>query len=141
MSTLVKALEIALRAHQDQTDKAGAPLVRHPLRVMMKMDTDEEKIATVLHDVVEDSYWTLEDLRKAGFSDAVLNLVDLLTRRQSESYEHFIERVKAHPTAIKIKIADLEDNMDLKRLPDLTEKDVARLKRYHRAWNELKNNV
>jgi (p)ppGpp synthase/HD superfamily hydrolase len=139
MSTLVKAIEIALQAHRDQTDKGGVPLVLHPLRVMMKMDTDEERIAAVLHDVVEDSYWTLEDLRKVCFSEAILELIDLLSRRKGESYEHFIDRIKVNPTAIKIKLADLEDNMDPKRLPGLTPKDVDRLNRYIRAWKELKS--
>jgi (p)ppGpp synthase/HD superfamily hydrolase len=101
---------------------------------MLKMDSETEMIAAVLHDVVEDSIWTVADLGKQGFSEEVLAVLDCLTRREQETYDEFIERVKLDPTARKIKIADLEDNMAIKRISEPKEKDWERLKKYHKAW-------
>lgn len=138
MATLEKAIFIALKAHQGQKDKADDPYILHPLRVMLRMASETEMIAAVLHDVVEDTDWTTADLRKEGFSEEVLKMVDCLTRRQKETYEEFIERVKLNSTARKIKLADLEDNMDINRISEPTEEDWERLKKYHRAWLRLK---
>jgi hypothetical protein len=140
-SRLQLAIDIATKAHQDQTDKTGAPYFGHCLRVMEKMATEEEKIVAVMHDVVEDTHWTLDDLRREGYSERVINALDCLTRReaQKESYDDFIKRVQTDSLAIKVKIADLEDNMDLRRLRSIQPEDVERLKKYHRAWLELKD--
>ncbi|MDA8142115.1 MAG: GTP pyrophosphokinase [Desulfobacteraceae bacterium] len=135
---LEKALAIALHAHQGQKDKAGAPYILHPLRVMLRMETELEMIAAVLHDVVEDSGLTIEDLRREGMPEAALAAVAHLTRAEEESYEEFIERVKQNDIARKVKLADLEDNMNIKRMARPTEKDLARLKKYRRAWFALK---
>jgi len=124
---------IAAEAHAGQTDKAGAAYILHPLRVMLRLPSLEEKIAAVLHDVVEDTPWTLEGLREAGFSEAVVSAVDALTRRTGETYEDFVARAATHPIGRTVKRADLEDNMDLSRLPHPTEADLARLHRYRRA--------
>ena len=138
MSTLERAIEIALRAHAGQTDKAGAPYVLHPLRLMLRMSTLPEMIVAVLHDVVEDSTITLGDLRQESFSDEVIDAVSAVTRREGEAYETFVRRAAANPLATRVKLADLEDNMDLLRLKELGERDIQRLKRYHRAWEQLR---
>ena len=134
MSNLGRAIAIAASAHQDQLDKNGTPYILHPIRMMLEMDSEEQMIATILHDVVEDTEWTLDQLRVEGFSDRIVDLVDLLSRRDTESYDEFIERIRTDPVAEKIKHADLEDNMDLTRLPEITEKDISRLKRSHHHW-------
>jgi (p)ppGpp synthase/HD superfamily hydrolase len=134
---LEKALAIAVQAHNGQTDKAGMPYILHPLRVMMKMASVTEMIVAVLHDVVEDTDWTIEMLRAEGFAEDVLTALDLLTKRTGEAYETFIQRVKALPLSIAVKLADLEDNMDARRLRNVTEEDRERLEKYRRAWREL----
>ena len=137
MPTLEDAIFLAVQAHHGQQDKAGAPYVLHPLRVMLRMTSEEEMITAVLHDVVEDTPYTLQDLRQAGYSEHVLAALDGVTRREGESYEEFIERVLPNALASKIKIADLEDNMDLRRISNPQEQDMERLKRYRRAWFRL----
>jgi len=114
-------------------DKAGAPYVLHPLRVMLRMSTSEERMAAVLHDVVEDTDWTLERLRGEGFSDAVVAAVDALTRRADEDYETFVRRAAVNPIARRVKLADLQDNSDLSRIAHPTDRDYERLERYRRA--------
>lgn len=135
---LDKAIAIAAKAHQGQTDRVGAPYILHPIRVMMRMETEIEMTAAVLHDVVEDTDWTLDELRQAGFPDAVVDAVDGLTRRDGEPYTAYVKRASADPIARKIKLADLEDNMDLRRAVALTEDDLQRMKRYHRHWVMLR---
>ncbi len=134
---LDRAIEIAERAHRGQNDRYGAPYILHPLRVMQRMDTELQKIVAVLHDVVEDSEWTLDALREVGFSEEVVEAVDRLSKRDKEPYPEYIERVARNGLAVKVKIADLEDNMDVRRIPELTQKDAARLQRYHGAWIRL----
>jgi len=106
---------------------------------MMRMETDEERIVALLHDVVEKSDKSLEDLRQEGFFEEIVEAVDCLTKRPGEDYATHIERVKINPLSHKVKIADLEDNMDPKRIVDFSEEDKKRLKRFHNAWFELKN--
>jgi (p)ppGpp synthase/HD superfamily hydrolase len=138
MATLEKAISIALCAHQGQKDQAGAPYILHPLRVMLKMDSEEEMMAAVLHDTIEDTAWTLEDLKQEGFPMELLEVLDQVTRRTGEPYEEFIVRAQVNPMARKIKLADLEDNLDCTRIRQVTEPDLARIKRYHAAWWSLK---
>jgi (p)ppGpp synthase/HD superfamily hydrolase len=133
-ATVEDAISIAAQAHKGQTDKAGAPYLLHPLRLMLRMDSEAAMMAAVLHDVVEDTDWTLERLREEGFSDEVLEAVDCLTHREGESYPEFVERVRANPVARQVKIADLEDNMNIRRISQLGAKDLERLEKYHRAW-------
>jgi len=135
---LIKAIEIATKCHSGQLDKAGELYILHPMRMMMKMDTEEEKITAVLHDVVEDSEVTINDLRKEGFSERILRAVDAMTKREGESYKKSIERVKKNPLAIKVKVADFEDNMDISRLKRVTEKDRQRFNRYLKYYREIK---
>jgi (p)ppGpp synthase/HD superfamily hydrolase len=135
---LDKAILIAARAHLGQKDKVGKPYVLHPLRMMLRFQSEPEMIVAVLHDVVEDSPdWDFERLRAEGFSEEIVEAVDHLTRREEESYEEFVERSGHNPLARRVKLADLEDNMDLTRLKKLGSSDKARLARYHKAWRNL----
>ncbi len=136
---LDKAVSIAKLAHQGQVDKAGVDYINHPLRVMDAVEDEKEKIVAVLHDVVEDSEITLKDLRKQGFSEEIVTAVGCLTRLPGETYEQFIERVKCNPLARKVKLHDLEDNMDLSRLETVSEKDLRRVEKYKAAMNVLMN--
>jgi (p)ppGpp synthase/HD superfamily hydrolase len=132
-ANLAHAIALAAKAHEGQRDKAGAPYVLHPLRVMFQLSTDEERIAAVLHDVVEDTPWTLDGLRAEGFSENVVNAVDALTRREDEDYEVFVRRAAENPLARRVKIADLRDNLDLSRIANPTERDRKRVEKYERA--------
>jgi (p)ppGpp synthase/HD superfamily hydrolase len=134
MNMLEKAILLAAQAHQGQKDKAGAPYILHPLRMMLQMGSETEMVVAVLHDVLEDTPWTLENLRGEGFSTEVLEALDCLTRRTGENYDDFITRVAGNQLARKVKLADLEDNLNLRRLEILTDQDKARLTRYHQAW-------
>lgn len=138
MPTLEDAIALAVEAHRGQRDKAGQTYILHPLRVMMRLDTDSERMAAILHDVVEDTPYTLERLRELGYPEEVLGALDCLTKRDGETYEAFIERVRPHPLARRVKLADLEDNMDVRRLPTVGPKEAERLARYRAAWTRLK---
>ena len=133
MSTLEHAIALAAEAHEGQSDKAGAPCILHPLRMMLKLDTSEERIAAMLHDVVEDSGWTLARLRAEGFSETVLGAIDAVTRRPDEGYENYMSRASSHPVGRRVKLADLEDNSDLSRIPNPTERDFVRVEKYRKA--------
>ncbi len=137
--TLERAIAIAAEAHAGQKDRAGAPYILHPIRLMIQMDSEDAMMAAVLHDVVENSVWTLDDLRKEGFSNEVLNAVDSLTHRdkEGENYWDYIQRAKSDPIAIKVKLADLEDNLNPDRLNAVTEKDDKRFDRYRKAQKML----
>ena len=138
MSTLQRAIEIATEAHQGQFDKAGRDYIGHPLRVMEMGKTKEEKIVGVLHDVIEDTDWTFEKLAEEGFSDEVIAALRCVTKiSENENYDDFIDRVKKNPLAVAVKINDLTDNMDIRRLPYLSDKDVKRLKKYLKAYKRL----
>ena len=135
---LDRAKEIARTAHEGQVDKAGKPYIEHPMRVMNMGKSMEEKIAGVLHDVVEDSEWTFEMLEKEGVPKDVMDALRCVTKlSEDEDYDHFIARVKTNPLAVKVKLNDLKDNMDLTRLEEVTEKDLARLNKYIRAYRQL----
>lgn len=138
LSQLDDALRIAVAAHAGQVDKAGQPYILHPLRLMMRMTSETARIVAVLHDVVEDSDVSLDDLRAAGFGDEVIDAVDLVTRRETESYDEFIARIAPHALARQVKLADLEDNMDTRRLETIDERTVERMQRYLRSWRLLR---
>jgi (p)ppGpp synthase/HD superfamily hydrolase len=139
MSTLEDAIALAALAHHGQVDKAGEAYILHPLRVMLRTGSDLERMVAVLHDVVEDTPYTLDALRRLGFPPEVVEAVDALTRREDEgeSYEAFVLRAGRNPLARHVKIADLEDNMDMTRIADPQEKDHQRLERYRRALELL----
>lgn len=138
MSTLERAIQIATEAHKGQLDKAGRDYIGHPLRVMAMGKTEDEKIVGVLHDVIEDTGWTFEMLEAEGFSREVIEALRCVTKlSENENYDDFIERVKKNPLAVAVKINDLTDNMDIRRLPYLSDKDVKRLKKYLKAYKKL----
>lgn len=139
MATIEDAIEIALEAHRGQKDKAGSPYLLHPLRLMLRMKTEAEMMAAVLHDVIEDSDWTLDHLRAKGFPEEVLEAVECLTRGHGETYEAFVMRVQKSPIARRVKIADLEDNMNVLRFAEISARDLERLEKYHKAWRALRD--
>ncbi len=139
MATLERAIQLATEAHQGQVDKAGHPYILHPLRVMFRVKTVEERIVAVLHDTIEDTSLTAEDLQREGFSSRVIEAIQCLTKNPGESYEQFIDRIKDNVLASRVKRADIRDNMDLSRLPSVSEKDLTRMKKYHTALNRLIN--
>src|SRR5438132_13213761 len=139
MATLEDAIALAVKTHRGQKDKAGEPYILHPLRVMFRLPWDAPdavKIAAVLHDVVEDSDGkvTLEDLQRLGYAQEVVEAVELLSRRSSDTYEQFIERLLPNHIARLVKRADLEDNMDVRRMPTVGDRERERLARYRAAW-------
>ena len=138
MSTLERAIQIATEAHKGQLDKAGRDYIGHPLRVMEMGKTEDEKIVGVLHDVIEDTGWTFEMLEAEGFSREVIEALRCVTKlAENENYDDFIERVRKNPLAVAVKINDLTDNMDIRRLPYLSDKEVKRLKKYLKAYKKL----
>ena len=138
MSTLERAIQIATEAHKGQFDKAGREYIGHPIRVTEMGKTEDEKIVGVLHDVIEDTDWTFERLEAEGFSQEVINALRCVTKTsENENYDEFIDRVKKNPLAAAVKINDLTDNMDIRRLPYLSDKDVKRLKKYLKAYKRL----
>jgi (p)ppGpp synthase/HD superfamily hydrolase len=139
MSTLHRAIEIAVAAHVGQTDKAGAPYILHPLRVMLSLEGDADRIVGVLHDVIEDCPgWTPERLREEGFSEPILAALAHVTKlSENEDYTAFIARAGRNPIAARVKRADLLDNLDVRRLPVVTEKDGRRLSKYLAALAQL----
>ena len=134
---LDKAIHIAARMHEGQKDKGGQPYILHPLRVMNEVEGETAKICAVLHDVVEDTGITFDDLRKEGFAEDVIEVLDALTKRENEEYDDFISRVLENKTACIVKLADLKDNLDLNRLPSVTEEDFRRMEKYEAAEKRI----
>ena len=135
---LAKAINIAIKAHEGQVDKTGMPYYGHIMRVMTAGRTIDEKIVGVLHDLVEDTEWTFEDLTQQGFPKHIINALRCVTKlSEDEPYNDFINRLKSNPLAVAVKINDLTDNMDIKRLNEITESDVIRLRKYLTAYKEL----
>jgi (p)ppGpp synthase/HD superfamily hydrolase len=134
VSTLERAIAIAAQAHAGQVDKAGAPYVLHPLRMMLQLASNDERIVAVLHDVCEDCPgWSFERLRDEGFAPQVIAALDAVTRRDDETYEDFVRRAAADPIGRSVKLVDLRDNSDLSRIAAPTERDFERLEKYRRA--------
>jgi len=134
MSTLERAIAIAAEAHAGQVDKAGAPYVLHPLRMMLKMPSNEARIVAVLHDVCEDCPgWDFDRLRREGFSGEIIAAVDSVTARAGEDYETFVRRAAADPIGRAVKLADLQDNSDLGRIAAPSQRDFDRIEKYRRA--------
>ena len=139
-SKLDSAITLASQAHIGQKDKGGSVYILHPLRVMMQMEKEDAKIVAVLHDVVEDSPLTFDDLKNEGFSDNIIDALKCLTKEQGETYEKFIERVLTNKLATEVKIMDIKDNMDVTRLKTMNDKDLERIKKYHHALMRLEKN-
>lgn len=132
-----KAYEIAKRAHLGQVDKAGEDYIKHPEKVASFVETDEEKAVAYLHDVIEDTELTLEDLNKYDFSKEVLEAVDIITKKRGEDYQSYLNSVKKNKLARAVKLADLRHNSDLTRLIKVTEKDIKRKEKYQKAIDFL----
>lgn len=134
-----RALRIAICAHEGQRDKSGREYVMHPIRVAERCKDLRVKIVALLHDTIEDTDVTPAYLRSEGFPDEIINGVLSVTRQKDESYEDFVCRAADNAIGKEVKIADLEDNMDIRRLSKITDDDVARLRKYLRAWQYLVN--
>jgi GTP pyrophosphokinase len=138
MNNLERAIALAVDAHAGQTDKAGKTYIRHPLRIMQQMETPQERVVAVLHDVVEDTEYTPAMIEEE-FGEEIRDAIVRLTKEDGESYFEFVERASANDLAQKVKIADIEDNMDLTRLSEVSEKTVERQMTYHRALQQLRS--
>lgn len=130
MSTLERAIEIAAAAHAGQLDKAGQPYILHPLRVMLRVNGDRERMAAVLHDVVEDTDVTLAELTLHSFAPEVIAAVAALTKLPGETRLAAAARAAENPIALTVKLADNAENMDLSRIAQPTAQDFARLEQY-----------
>ncbi|MDB2423884.1 hypothetical protein N9X05_18320 [Paracoccaceae bacterium] len=136
---LERAIEIAVNAHKGVTDKGGNPYIVHPLRVMMSLKSDNEKIVGVLHDVVEDAEdWDFERLQEEGFSKEVLDALRSVTKTsEEEDYNDFVQRALTNEIGRAVKIADIRDNLDVTRIGELRQKDMNRLNKYKNALKVL----
>ena len=133
-----KAVNIAFNAHKGQYDKGGYPYIMHPLHLAEEMETEDEVITALLHDVLEDSDISLDFIKEQGFSEAVTEALLSLTRRKDEEYGEYIKRIKnTGGIALSVKKADLRHNMTSERLDNFTEKDKERLKKYKASYKEL----
>jgi GTP diphosphokinase / guanosine-3',5'-bis(diphosphate) 3'-diphosphatase len=137
MSTLERAIAIAAEAHSGQVDKAGQPYILHPLRVMLRLSSNDERIAAVLHDVVEDTHVTFQNLAAEGFSPDILVALDALTKREGETRLEAAHRAASNAIARNVKLSDNAENMDLSRISNPTAKDYARLEEYKRVREVL----
>ena len=131
------ALSIARKTHEGQLDKAGVDYIEHPIYVASQVDTEEEKAVALLHDVIEDSPVSAEELLQAGLPETVVTAVQVLTKKKEQDYQTYLETVKKNPLARVVKLADLKHNSDLSRLSSITEKDRERLKKYKKAIDFL----
>lgn len=137
MNKLEKAIEMALDAHGGDTDKAGATYIRHPLRLMGEMDTEQERIVAVLHDVVEDSDNELRDIEET-FGTDIADAIEALTKPENVDYvKEYIPQVAGNDTARKVKQVDLRDNLDVTRLPEVSQEDFENIQKYHRSLKKL----
>lgn len=137
-ATLADAIKLAVHAHEGALDNTGRePYVLHPIRVMLKQGAEHARMAAVLHDVVEDAATTFADLEALGFPPPVIEALNLLTHADNTPYEQYVRRLAANPIARRVKLADLEDNMDVRGLEALAERDHRRLDKYLAAWRML----
>ena len=134
---LEKAIKIAVSAHEGQRQKDGTPYILHPIHLMQQLSDPAARIAAVLHDVVEDTAVSLEELRSAGMPAEVMEALRLLTHEEGMPYADYIRRIAQNALARQVKMADLSHNMDVRRLPILTERDHDRLLKYHASWQLL----
>ena len=135
---LDKAALICVTKHGGQRDKAGAAYFQHPMRVAMNCEKDVEKIVALLHDTIEDTDVTPEWLKQQGFSDEIVEAILSITRNPGEDYQHFVERAKKNPIGRVVKIHDLEDNLNVLRLKEVTPEMAERLSKYLKALEFLK---
>ncbi len=131
------ALSIAIRAHEGQQDKSGRTYVMHPIRVAERCKDPRAKVVALLHDTIEDTEMTAEQLRSEGMPEEIVAAVLSLTRQTGEDYDEYVRRAAENAISREVKMADLEDNMDVRRLKTITDEDMERLRKYHRAWHFL----
>jgi len=136
---LDKMLLIATNAHHGQFDKGGAPYILHPLKVMHYLKSDDEELMCMAlgHDVIEDTNITYKDLRDEGISDRVIDGIRAVTKQPGQTLEEYKAVVFANPDAMRVKMADLRHNSDIRRLKGVTEKDIARIAKYHLFYMEI----
>ena len=134
-----RALVLASIYHAGAIDKGGNHYILHPMAVALSLDTDEERITAILHDIVEDTVITFKNLAELGFSDKVVKAIESVTRRENESYMDFIRRCKCNEIGRKVKLKDIENNLDISRIPNPTEKDLDRLNKYKKAKKILES--
>ncbi len=127
------ALKLCFEAHKNQTDKSGMPYVFHPFHLAEQMKDEDTTIAALLHDVVEDTDYTIADLEQMGFSPDVLEALKLLTHNDDTPYMEYVAKIKDNPIAKAVKLADLEHNSDLSRLDTIDEKALKRKEKYSQA--------
>lgn len=137
---LAQMLHIATTAHHGQFDRGGNPYILHPLRVMSFLKTDDEELQCIAigHDVIEDTNTTYKDLREAGMSERVIVGIRDLTKQPGQTYDEYKEGVFANPDAMRVKMCDLRHNTDIRRLKGVTEKDIARMAKYHQFYMEIR---
>ncbi len=143
MSSFGKAMFIAAREHLNVKDKGGHAYILHPMRIAMRLRTDDEELMSiaVLHDVVEDSKVTFQDLIDEGFSARVVDALRLLTHQKGVSYDDYIDAMRGNLDALRIKREDLKDNSDITRMKGLSEKDFERMKKYLRSFAKVKEYI
>lgn len=140
MKDMVKrAKSLAAKVHASQKDKGGNPYINHIEGVAAGVESVEAKTVAYLHDVLEDTATTEDDLKKEGFPAEIIEAVKALTKDKDETYEDFIKRVGKNPLAAKVKLSDLANNMDISRIPNPSEKDYERIEKYRKAIEYLKN--
>lgn len=135
-----KALKISFSAHKDQFDKSGIPYVYHPYELATHMDTEAETCVALLHDVVEDTSMTFEDLTAEGFTDEIIEALRLLTHNDDTPYFDYVRKIKGNPIAAKVKMADLRHNSTESRLDVVTPRDIERQEKYKKAMEILNGN-
>ena len=133
------ALKICFEAHKDQLDKSGLPYVFHPFHLAEQMTDEETTVVALLHDVIEDTDHTVEDLRKLGFSENVIRAVELMTHAPEVPYMDYVANIKTNRIAKAVKLADLRHNSDMSRLEHITPYDVERAEKYKKAIELLEN--
>lgn len=138
-----KALELAFEKHKNQKDKSGIPYIYHPFYIATKMNNENEIVVALLHDVIEDTNTTINDLKNIGFNNDILDAVDCMTHYDGQDYHEYIKKLSKNPIALKVKIEDLKHNLDITRLTTITKEDEIRVKRYKSCLKyllEVQNN-
>ena len=140
---LNRMLELAANAHSGQYDKSGKSYILHCLTVMNYLETEDEELMCIAlgHDIIEDTYVTEDGLRFLGFSERVISGIVALTKHKGQTYEEYKMAVKSNDDAVRVKLCDLRHNSDIRRLKGVSDKDLARLKRYHEFYMELKDKL
>ena len=140
-SYLALAISLAATGHLEQTDKGGNPYILHPIKVMRYIRSDDPELMSiaVMHDLVEDTDMTVEQLREKGFSERVCKAVDILSKKENQTEEEYLTGIIGNKDAVCVKLADLRHNSDVRRLKGLTDKDLLRMRKYHKMYKTLES--